>query len=711
MTSSYPANVSWFTLSIAGNNFPVFSFAGQEEVSKLFEFRIEFVSSSSNEDLTELINKEACLTIKELDGGERHIHGLAVHLSQLHTANSVTHYVCTLCPRLWYLQKRTDHRIFQNLSVPDIIAHVLSSYGFSAGMYSFKLFYEYKPREYCVQYGESDFHFISRLAQEEGLFYYFSHSEMAHILCFSDWEGGPKIDADPKIRFFPGSGQRADFPTIHKLVLKSQVVSNVASYRDWNPKQPKLKLDSRETLVGDPDTPGPKGMFLEQYRYPHIFQLQAEGNRYAKIQLLRQKSLQKQIFADSNIARYTPGHTFIIFEHERDDVNSCWWIHRVIHEGEQPQILKHEAPDGRGFAYKSMVSAIPETTRFVPVLDHPKIPVFGKQNAVVTGPGDEEIYTDEMGRVKVQFIWDRRDRWNENSSCWLRVSQKWAGVEYGSMAIPRIGHEVIVTFEEGDPDRPLITGSVYNKINKVPYPLPEHKTRSVLKSMSTPGEMDKPRGFNEIYFEDMAGKEDIHIHAEKNMDLLILNDTKEFIGNDLHERVDNNTYKKIEGETHEIMHKPRKTELFADDNLTIEGEVNIAVTGKMLGKTDSEIHLKSGQTMILEAEIELTVMGGGSYVKLDPAGIHFQGPMVDLGAGGSAGGATAADPKLPVTPGKFEKSFTFLDEKGKPLAQKRYRLVSESGVFIEGVTDDAGQTKRLVLQQAEKVQAFYYPFL
>ena len=709
MTSVPSANSSWFTLSLARRSFQVFRFDGYEGVSQVYEFKIEFVSPSANEDLTELINKEACLTILERDGQQRYVHGFAVHLSQLHTANSVTHYICTLCPRLWYLQKRFDHRIFQDASVPEIVEQVLTSFGFTVGSYSFKLFYAYEPREYCVQYGESDLHFVSRLCEEEGIFFYFEHDGDSHTLCFSDREGGPKINGESSIEFLPGSGQKGDFATISKLRLKSEIVSNAASYRDWNPEKPKLKLDSRASAVGDPATPVPPGMQLEQYRFPHLFQLQAEGNRYANIQLLRQKSLQKRILSISDAARFTPGHTFSICEHYREDVNTGWWVHSVTHSGEQPQVLKHEAPDTRGFVYKSQTVAIPDDVRFVPEQIHPKIPVYGKQNAIVTGPSDQEIHTDEMGRVKVQFIWDRRDRWNENSSCWLRVSQKWAGPEYGSISIPRIGHEVLVAFLEGDPDRPLITGSVYNEINKVPYPLPENKTRSVIKSMSTPGEMDTARGFNEIRFEDKAGEEEIYTHGERDRDIVVQNDTKEFIGHDLHEQVDNNTYKKTEGETHEIMHKPRKTELFADDNETVEGEVHTECTGKYLGHADSEIHLKSGQTMILEAGIELTVMGGGSYVKLDPAGVHFEGPMVDLGAGGSARGGTAANPQLPVTPGKFEKSFTLLDQEGKPLAKAKYRLVSESGLFLEGVTDEAGQTKRLVLQQPEKIQAFYYP--
>lgn len=415
-------------------------------------------------------------------------------MEQGHTGNQFTKYYCKLVPRLWFLNKIRDHRIFQNLSVPGIIQKILQEQGFTDTMTKFTLFYTYEPREYCVQYGETDLHFISRLCEEEGLYFYFEHAEDSHTLCFCDREGGPQITGEPDIRYYPGSGQTPDTAVISAIRYRHSVNSNAATYKEWNFQKPRLNLEVKSSGDG----PTPTGMMLEQYRYPHIYDLQASGTRYADLQVLRQLTYKERIELDSDVSRFLPGSTFLIHKHPRDDINAKWWVTAVRHEGAQPQVLEHEAPTGHGMTYQSVVTAIPAATRFVPKLEHPRNVVVGQQTAIVTGPEGEEIYTDEYGRVKVQFFWDREGRWDEKTTCWLRVSQGWAGTQYGGMAIPRIGHEVIVSFLEGNADRPLVTGRVYHELNRPPYSLPEHKTRSVFKSMSTPGKDGGPRGFNEL---------------------------------------------------------------------------------------------------------------------------------------------------------------------------------------------------------------------
>jgi type VI secretion system secreted protein VgrG len=216
------------------------------------------------------------------------------------------------------------------------------------------------------------------------------------------------------------------------------------------------------------------------------------------LQRLRQLTFREWIEIESDVSRYLPGCTFSIHDHPRDSVNSYWWVLSARHEGKQPGALEHEAPDARGLEYKSTVTAIPSATRFIAATEHPKRQIIGSQTAIVTGPAGEEIFPDKYGRVKVQFFWDREGRWDENTTCWVRVSQGWAGGQYGMMAIPRIGHEVIVSFLEGDPDRPLVTGRVYHALNMPPYSLPEHKTRMTIKSKTHQGD-----GYNELRFEDM----------------------------------------------------------------------------------------------------------------------------------------------------------------------------------------------------------------
>ena len=647
MTQMPAANASWFNFTAQSGDFGVYAFSGFEEVCKPYEFNIELVSRSANVDLTALLGTPACLSIADRSGGERLVHGLIREMEQLHTANRFTHYRCSLVPRLWFLGQIRDHRIFQNLSVVEIIQQILKEQGFTADGSSFKLSCSYEPREYCVQYGETDLHFITRLCEEEGIYFYFEHKADAHCLCFCDREGGPKIPGQSDLRFFPGSGQRSDTAVINRLTLHEQVNSNAAAYREWNFRKPRLDLEVRDKEEDKQAAPAPPGMLLEQYTYPHLYQLRQPGERYVKLRMLRQLTFRQWIECSSDVARFLPSYTFSMHDHPREALNAGWWVVSVRHEGQQPGVLEHEAPDGRGLHYASRVTAIPEMTRFIPALEHPKNRIIGEQSAIVTGPEGEEIYPDEYGRVKVQFHWDREGQHNENTTCWIRVSQGWAGSKYGIMAIPRIGHEVVVSFLEGDPDRPLITGRVYHELNMPPYELPAHKTRTVFKSMSTPGKENEERGFNELRIEDKKGQEEIYLHAEKDVNIHVKNDWKEHILHDQHRTVDNFTYTLTKGETHETLKQPRKTELFANDNLTVHADSHTKVDGKWLGKAGVEIHLHAGEKMVLEAGTEMTLKAGGSWIKLDPSGVRMGGSRINLGGGGGPGSGTPAAPLLP----------------------------------------------------------------
>ena len=647
MTQMPAANASWFNFTAQSGDFGVYAFSGFEEVCKPYEFSIELVSRSANVDLTALLGTPACLSIADRSGGERLVHGLIREMEQLHTANRFTHYRCSLVPRLWFLGQIRDHRIFQNLSVVEIIQQILKEQGFTGDAASFKLCYAYEPREYCVQYGETDLHFITRLCEEEGIYFYFEHKADAHCLCFCDREGGPKIPGQSDLRFFPGSGQRSDTAVINRLALHESVNSNAAVYREWNFRKPRLDLEVSDHESERDKAPAPPGMLLEQYAYPHLYQLRKPGERYAKLRLSRQLTFRQWIDCTSDVARFLPSYVFSIDDHPREALNARWWVVAVRHEGRQPGVLEHEAPDGRGLHYASRVTAIPEMTRFIPAPEHPKNLILDKQTAHVTGPKGEEIYPDKYGRVKVQFHWDREGQYNEKTSCWVRASQEWAGGKYGAMAIPRIGHEVVVSFLEGDPDRPLITGRVYHELNMPPYELPAHKTRTVFKSMSTPGAEGEARGFNEFRVEDKKGQEEIYLHAEKDVNAHVKNDWKEHILHDRHRTVDNFTYALTRGETHETLKQQRKTELFANDNRTVHADSHTQVDGKWLGKAGTEIHLEGGLKIVLEAGAELTLKAGGSWLTINGAGVSADGAAVCLNSGGGPGDGTPADPLLP----------------------------------------------------------------
>lgn len=640
------ANASHFTCTLNGrDDFAVYGFSGREAVSEPYAFTVELVHRNARLELTPFIGTPALLTILDKSGVPRLIHGLVREMRRLQRGNTFTHYQCVIVPRVWFLDQNRNHRIFQHKSVPDIITQILEEQGFAPETFAFKCFTRYPPREYCVQYAESDLYFISRLCEEEGIYYYFEHTENGHCLCFSDMPGGPDIPGGPNLIYRFGAGLKADTAVISDLHYHVAARGNAVTFREWN-----FEKYWADLTVGadEPDrakAPAPPGMILEDYRYPHLYGMCEPGRRYADIQLQRERVFTRWIDGSADVARLLPGFTFVVEHYPRHEVNDRWWVTVCMHRGEQPQVLEHEAPE-RGMRYLAAYQAIPATTRFVPEENHPRVRIPNKQTAIVTGPKGKEIHTDKYGRVKLRFFWDRRDREDEESSCWIRVSQGWAGPEYGCMALPRIGQEVIVSYLEGDPDRPIVTGRVYNARNLPPYELPAHKTRTVFRSLSTPGE-EGPRGFNELRIEDKAGEEEIFIQAQKDANLHVKNDWKEHILRDRHRTVDDSTFLHTKGETHEILHGQRKVEIFGNDNLTVHGDCHSEIEGSWLGEAGLELHLESGIKIVLEAGAELELRAGGSNVVLNDAGIFMNGQAIDLNNGGEPGAGTPANPLLP----------------------------------------------------------------
>jgi type VI secretion system secreted protein VgrG len=328
-------------------------------------------------------------------------------------------------------------------------------------------------------------------------------------------------------------------------------------------------------------------MTLEQYRYPHLYQLQKEGDRYANIELLRHFSLSRLGRGANRRLAHDPGFTFELHEHHRQELNAKWWVVRVEHRGEQPQVLEHEAPD-RGMTYAAKAWPSRKRRASCP----PRITPGSPRHRRADGHRDRSRGRGDLpgpvrpGKGAVPLGQAGRTG-REYTTCWIRVSQGWAGGQYGTMAIPRIGHEVIVSFHEGDPDRPLITGRVYNSANPVPYPLPENKTRTVFKSMSTPGSAQK-RGFNELRIEDKKGQEEIYAHAEKDVNVHVKNDWKEHILHDQHRTIDNFSYSLVKGEDQQTVEKDRKVELLSDDHLTVRGSSHSSFGDKWLLRTGNE---------------------------------------------------------------------------------------------------------------------------
>ncbi|MDF2643230.1 MAG: Rhs element Vgr protein, partial [Pseudomonas sp.] len=389
---------------------------------------------------------------------------------------------------------------------------------------------------------------------------------------------------------------------------------------------------------------------LEDYSYEGRYSDRDRGSQLAQRSLERHRHDYRLARGNSNRPGLSAGHLLPLAEHPNASWNRTWLLTEVRHEGRQPQVLERSSNasnvEGSSFTagYRNQFSATPDDVAFRPALRHPKPRILGSQTAVVSGPKGEEIYCDEHGRVKVQFHWDREGQRTDASSCWLRVASSWAGNRYGSLVIPRVGMEVLVTFLEGDPDQPLISGCLFHGEHTPPYPLPASRTRSVFKSLSSPG----GGGSNELRIEDQKGQEQVFIHAQRDWDQNIEHDQRIRVGHERHDRVEASSYSEYMTEEHRLTHASRLTEVRADDHLTVGGTQHVQVVGGHLLRAGREINLQAGEQIILDAGMELTLKAGGSFIKIDPGGVTLCGPQIKLNSGGFPGIGTPAAPTLPA---------------------------------------------------------------
>ena len=654
-----PANQAHFTLSLEGieHDFKVLEFQGREAISQPYRFDLELVSERPDLDLESLLHRPAFLAFAPDGSG---IHGLVHQAAQGESGKRLTRYRLMLVPQLAYLAHRTNQRIFQHLSVPQIVAQVLEEHGIQADAYRFQLGpVIYPPREYCVQYDETDLRFVQRLCEEEGIHYHFQHSTAGHVLVFGDDQTVfPRLTATA---YQQDSGLVADQPVIKRFGLRLETRTSRVTRRDYDFEKPRLSMEAAFHSDFQPD--------LEDYDYPGRFTERARGKHLSQRALERHRHDYELAEGDSDQPQLASGHFLPLTEHPRSDWNQLWLLTEVLHEGKQPQVLEESVTShvdsGDGFVqgYRNHFTATPWDIPFRPALRHPKPKVLGSQTAVVTGPAGEEIHCDEYGRVKIQFHWDREAQADDKTSCWLRVSSSWAGDRYGGIAIPRVGMEVLVTFLEGDPDQPLVTGCLYHKEHQVPYDLPANKTRTVFKTLSSPG----GGGYNELRIEDRKGQEQIYIHAQRDWDENIEHDQKPRIGHERHDTVEANSYSEFRAEEHRTTHADRKTEVRANDHLTVGSSQHLKIgTGQFI-EAGNEIHLSSGLKVVLEAGSELTFKAAGSFIKLDASGITMVGPLIRMNSGGSPGKGSSAAPILPgqVRPADADVSGAVLEHRLK----------------------------------------------
>ncbi|HJR29836.1 MAG TPA: type VI secretion system tip protein TssI/VgrG [Pseudomonas sp.] len=559
------------------------SMEGNEELGRLFHYELNLTSEDRAITFDHLLGKPMGLTLELHDGGKRYFHGIACSCRQLTGHGQFAGYHVSLRPWFWLLTRTSDCRIFQNNTVPDIIKQVFRDLGFSD--FEDSLSGSYRQWEYCVQYRETSFDFVSRLMEQEGIYYYFRHEQARHVLVLADAYGAHSTVADyDSVPFYPPDRQMRERDHFYDWQLTREVQPGSLELNDYDFQRPRANLGVRSSVSrshGNGDYP--------LYDYPGEYAQSNDGEHYARTRIEAIHSQFERVQLRGRARGLGSGHLFTLTGYEREDqnreylvVSARYHIHQEPYESGTQDLSEQFVGELACMDASQVFHPLPLTP--VPI-------VRGPQTAVVVGPEGEEIWTDQYGRVKVHFYWDRHDQSNENSSCWMRVSQAWAGKNWGAMQIPRIGQEVIVSFLEGDPDRPIITGRVYNAEQTVPYTLPANATQSGVKSRSSKG--GSPANFNEIRMEDKKGAEQLFIHAEKNQDIEVENDETHWVGHDRNKTIDND-------ETVHVKHDRTET---VDNN----EDISIGVNRTERVGSNETINIGSNRTISVGANETATV--------------------------------------------------------------------------------------------------------
>ena len=608
------------------------SMSGHEQLGRPFEYTVDLFSEQPTKvKFEELLGEKMTVKLELSPGQFRFFNGHVNRFVQTEVDGDIIHYQATLVPWLWFLTRTADCRIFQKHRVPDIIKSIFQDFGFSD--LEDDLNGDYRDWDYCVQYRETAFNFVNRLMEQEGIYYYFEHKEDSHTLILAD---SPSAHASyagyEDVQFLPPSSGRSKGQVISDWSIEQRYQPGRFVLKDFDFEKPNAPLQTGQ------DTFAESGVHnvdrYEIFDYPGEYSELDDGKNYTK---LRMDAIDAQFHVISGVADargLCNGFTFALTDYPLADQNKEYLLTSVSCQLNAGDYGSSTDKGSDGPVFSCSFTAIDSKQEFCLSLETPKPAIQGPQTAIVVGPSGDEIHTDKYGRVRVQFHWDRYGKNDENSSCWIRVSQYWAGKKWGAMFIPRIGQEVIVEFIEGDPDRPIITGRVYNAQNMPPYPLPAEKTKSTLKSNSTKG----GGGFNEIRLEDKKGSEEIFIHGEKDENIHIKNDCSEWIGNNRHLNVKKDQFEKIENDRQEEIGRDHVEKILRDRNLKIYGKEAKAVD-KTLSLTVSEdvaevfkqnhseqvtndYYLKADNVCI-EAMTNITIKVGGSYIAIESSGIKI----------------------------------------------------------------------------------------
>ncbi|GKV92933.1 type VI secretion system tip protein VgrG [Pectobacterium aroidearum] len=618
--------------ALAAGTFAVVDFRLDEGLNRPFSLSLSLASAQPDVDFGAVLDQPCELMIWYEGELKRRVSGIVSGFTQGDTGFRRTRYQIEVRPALWRLGLRTNARIFQAQKPEAIISMLLEEAGITD--YAFALRNEHAVREYCVQYRESDLAFITRLAAEEGMYFFHEYEEGKHRVVFADDAGA--LTKGPELFFNLATQGLSEGEYVRRFHYAERVSTAEVELKDYSFKTPAYGL-SHKKMSGELEH---QRESYQHYDYPGRYKQDPSGKAFSGYRLDALRSGAVTSEGESNCAGLMPGSTFTLTEHPNTTLNAVWQTVSVTHVGQQPQALEEES-GGEPTTMSNSFVVVKGTTTWRAAMPY-KPMVDGPQIATVVGPTGEEIYCDPYGRVKLQFPWDRYGASNDQSSCWVRVSQGWAGGQYGMIAIPRIGHEVIVSFLEGDPDQPIITGRTFHATNPSPYPLPANKTRTTLRSKTHKG-----KGFNELSFEDATDNEEIFLHAQKNMAVRVLNSKDE--------RVDYNRTTSIGHDEELVVASDRKITVEGNqdhkttgNHLSLtEGDSGIQVKGDLTQKINGVFSVDSNGDLTLQSGSKLTLRVGSSFVVIHAGGVDIKGPAINLNSGGSPGDvALPADPAI-----------------------------------------------------------------
>ena len=640
-------------------------FEAEEEFSRLFSFQLRMLSEQDEIVPADLVGQNVTITCLDADDEPRYFNGYVREFSNQGHGDRGTIYTAHIVPGLWFLTRRRNCRMFQEMSVVEILQEVFDTAGLTdydlAGVQG-----SYDTLEYCVQYEETDFAFVSRLMEEFGIFYFFTHEDGKHTLMLADSTSAYQPAKHDTARFAGPLSFDELNDNLTAWTHRYEYRSGKIAVADFNFKKPEAPIRSRERTVVDLTD----NKNHELYSYPGRYTERAQGDQVARIRMEAEETDHNQVVGASKLRSFAPGFTFSIEDHHQQaEVGKSYVLTKVIHQVNAGSYVSGGAtPEGYGNTF----TCIPADVPFRPERVTPKARVEGPQTAIIVGPPGEDIYTDEFGRVKVKFHWDRTEHMDDKSSCWVRVSQTWAGKGWGAMHIPRIGQEVIIEFLEGDPDRPIITGRVYNGANGVPFDLPANKTISGLKSDSSLG----GGGSNELHFEDKKGEELVYIHAQKNEHIVVENNKTEHVGHDETLSVGNDRKRSVGNDesvrisvnrTHDVgsnetisVGQDRKRSVGRNESVNVGADRTHGVNNNetiSIGKNQStsvgenqtttvakNISVTAGKTISIDAGDEITISTGKATIQMKKDGtIKIKGKDITVEGSGKINAKASKD--------------------------------------------------------------------